>query len=206
MNKTTRFKDLNFMRCSNYCVSSKGTVWVWKDDVWKRMKPWRTAGYRPVVYLKTDDGKGLEVKIQELVLLAFVGPCPPGLVCCHWDDNSMNNDLSNLRWDTPKSNVADCIRNGKSKRSYPGEKNPAAKITENDVVRMREMFASGNYTQGQLAKIFGIAQAKVSAIVSGSGWKTAGGPITKTGHCGRPPKHIREKRLAYQRNELPEFL
>lgn len=47
-----------------------------------------------------------------LVLEAFVGPRPPGLVCCHYDDNSKNNTLENLRWDTHSANRYDSVRNG----------------------------------------------------------------------------------------------
>jgi hypothetical protein len=51
--------------------------------------------------------------VHQLVLEAFVGPRPEGLVCCHRDDNSFNNHLSNLRWDTPQANERDKIRNGR---------------------------------------------------------------------------------------------
>src|SRR4051812_25448733 len=39
-----------------------------------------------------------------LVLETFVGPRPRGAYGCHNDGNKSNNALSNLRWDTPKSN------------------------------------------------------------------------------------------------------
>jgi hypothetical protein len=34
------------------------------------------------------------------------------MVACHADDNPQNNHLSNLRWDTPGSNMLDLVRNG----------------------------------------------------------------------------------------------
>ena len=48
-----------------------------------------------------------------LVLEAFVGPRPDGHECCHYDDDPMNNHLSNLRWDTRSANSFDAIRNGR---------------------------------------------------------------------------------------------
>lgn len=45
--------------------------------------------------------------VHRLVLEAFVGPCPDGMECCHYDGNPKNNNLDNLRWDTPKSNQGD---------------------------------------------------------------------------------------------------
>lgn len=49
--------------------------------------------------------------VHQLVLEAFVGPRPEGLVCCHWDDDPSNNRLSNLRYDSGSANWRDHIRN-----------------------------------------------------------------------------------------------
>lgn len=51
-------------------------------------------------------------RIGRLVLLAFVGPCPPALECCHENDIPTDNRLVNLRWGTPSSNIGDQVRNG----------------------------------------------------------------------------------------------
>lgn len=50
--------------------------------------------------------------VHRLVLGAFVGPCPPGMVGCHYDDDPDNNHVSNLRWDTESANQYDKVRNG----------------------------------------------------------------------------------------------
>lgn len=52
------------------------------------------------------------VGVHRLVLLAFVGPCPPGLEACHWNDVPDDNRVENLRWDTRAANIADSVRNG----------------------------------------------------------------------------------------------
>lgn len=64
--------------------------------------------------------------VHRLVLEAFIGPCPSGFVCCHNDNNPKNNQISNLRWDTQKSNMADKIRHG---TRQSGENHPRALIT-----------------------------------------------------------------------------
>lgn len=50
--------------------------------------------------------------VHRLVLEAFVGPCPEGMVTCHYDDIPENNHISNLRWDTEGANALDKVRNG----------------------------------------------------------------------------------------------
>lgn len=51
--------------------------------------------------------------VHRLVLEAFVGPCPDGMECCHYDDDPSNNRIENLRWDTHSANQRDLVRNGR---------------------------------------------------------------------------------------------
>jgi hypothetical protein len=50
--------------------------------------------------------------VHQLVLETFIGPKPPGLDGCHWDNDPTNNHLTNLRWDTPGNNNLDKQRHG----------------------------------------------------------------------------------------------
>lgn len=49
--------------------------------------------------------------VHRLVLEAFVGPAPSGLIGCHDDDDPSNNRLGNLAWGTRAKNVYDYQRN-----------------------------------------------------------------------------------------------
>jgi hypothetical protein len=51
-----------------------------------------------------------------------------------------------------------------------GSNNAHSKFTERDVLKMREMFATGNYSQTELAKIFGTKPNVVSQIVNRIRW------------------------------------
>lgn len=64
-----------------------------------------------LIALCRDRGRKFAL-LHRLVLEAFVGPCPDGMQGCHWDDDPTNNRLSNLRWDTPRANSLDNVRNG----------------------------------------------------------------------------------------------
>lgn len=66
--------------------------------------------------------------VHRMVLEAFVGPCPSGLMALHNDDDPTNNTLSNLSWGTRSDNSHDAVRNGRhwqvnkthcSKRGHP---------------------------------------------------------------------------------------
>lgn len=88
-------------------------------DKWGHVKP------SPVRYLKqSNDSDGYKIvklitldnkrikKVHRLVCLAFIGPPPEGMIVCHNDGNPSNNDISNLRYDTPGSNMLDKVKHG----------------------------------------------------------------------------------------------
>lgn len=51
--------------------------------------------------------------IHSLVLEAFVGPRPDGLMARHLDDDPTNNHLHNLTWGTRSENSNDAVKNGR---------------------------------------------------------------------------------------------
>lgn len=66
-------------------------------------------------YLRTilsDHGRKRHVQIHRLVMEAFVGPRPEGLVTRHLNGNPTDNRLENLRYGTPKENAQDAIQHG----------------------------------------------------------------------------------------------
>ena len=106
-----------------YSVSNLGRVRS-ESAVWVRdRRTYQTFQRILVPYIRKNDGRvGITLRhpddkypkprqVHRLVLEAFVGPCPPGMVCCHWDDVPTNNRLSNLRWDTQSENEKDKARN-----------------------------------------------------------------------------------------------
>lgn len=56
-----------------------------------------------------------------------------------------------------------------------------AKLTTIKVVQLREKYATGDYTQTELAAEFGISQPTLTKIVRGQIWKWVGGPRTTIG-------------------------
>jgi hypothetical protein len=86
----------------------RGTRWVYGRVLKARLNP-DSNRYYVGVWLNSK----MELhSVHTLVLKAFVGPRPDGLVACHNDGDPTNNRLENLRWDTQSSNIADSIRQG----------------------------------------------------------------------------------------------
>jgi hypothetical protein len=115
--------------------------------------------------------KGIEKTfgVAGLVLLAFVGPKPEGMVIRHFPDRNIeNNCLENLSYGTPKQNGEDMVVHGMSLR---GEKNPKAKLTKEEVLEIRQLYATGRYFQKDLGKRFGVGQDIISSIHLRKIWK-----------------------------------
>jgi hypothetical protein len=95
-----------------------------------------------------------------LMLEAFVGPCPPGMVACHNDGDISNNRLGNLRWDTPRNNNLDTVRQGKHHK---------AKLTEADISAIWERIQAGE-CQAAIARAYDVHPNTIWSITSGDNW------------------------------------
>jgi hypothetical protein len=100
---------------------------------------------------------------HKLVMEAFVSIRPQGMECCHNDGNPQNNHLSNLRWDTAKSNQADRVKHGTTNR---GEQCGNAKLTLEQVRAIRQ----DNRLQRIIAAEYGVKDNTISRIKSGKRW------------------------------------
>lgn len=171
-----------------YCVGSDGTAWTaWEryytegiegsrvriGPAWTKLRGYFN-GHRRFVVSVYRDSKASSKFLHRLVLEAFLGPCPPGKQCCHFNDDGTNNRLENLRWDTSKANSADAYRN---KRIKIGERHHQSKLTEDQVREIREVYARGDANQEQIANFYGMTQISISAIVRGVTWAESPGPI-----------------------------
>ena len=104
------------------------------------------------------------ISIHRLVLLAFVGPAPPGTQARHYPDpDPTNNRLENLSWATPKVNQRDRIEHG---TYLNGDRVHLAKLTWEQVRAIRSMAG----THQEIADQFGIDRSNVSQILRGETW------------------------------------
>lgn len=110
-------------------------------------------------------GRMVTCDVHPLILLAFVGPCPPEMECRHGDDDPSNNCISNLCWGTRLENVADRHRNG---ITPAGSNNGGAKLTDDQVTEIIALH--GTVKNGDLAKRFGVCKGTIERITGGRKW------------------------------------
>lgn len=166
-----------------YCVTRSGLVYSC-INLGNSPKPngkWRllSGSCHPVSGHNMVGVGGKKWYRGRLILTVFVGPCPPGMECCHCDGNPKNDDIGNLRWDTRSENIKDMFRHGTDKTR--GTKSHFAKLSEQDVIEIRRLCESG-VRQLELSNKFGVSRECISVIINGKSWKHI--PISRASNKG----------------------
>lgn len=115
-----------------------------------------------------SDGKRSCHFVQRLVMRAFKGPVPEGMEVAHNDGTRINNTLLNLRYATHVDNMADVKIHGTAPEQR-GEKGPGARLTTDDVQKIRYLVQIGQ-THEQVAAQFGVSRPNVSMIAARRTW------------------------------------
>jgi hypothetical protein len=103
------------------------------------VQPRHTPPYRKCRV--TQDGASKIVSVHRFMLQCWQGIKPRSVVVRHLDGNSLNNTLDNLKYGTVKENVEDAFRH--TGNYAEGAKNGRAKLSESDVLAIRQRYALG---------------------------------------------------------------
>lgn len=96
----------------------------------------------------------------------FVGKIPKGMYVCHACDNVACVNPNHLFLGTQKQNLQDMASKG---RSTWGEKNPQAKLTVEQVKKIKRGFAQGS-TDTELATQFNMSRQAINSIRNNKLW------------------------------------
>jgi len=180
----------------NYAVSNLGRVMrVVTNKYHPRQRILKTAsdsdGYQVVTLYNP---KPMTKKVHQLVMRAFVGPCPKNQEINHKNGIKVDNTRTNLEYVTPRQNKDHAIRHKltafgdrNAMRKYPGKNkigeyaknhpervqginNPKAKLSENDVREIRRLSDTGIQTI-IVARRFGVTTTTIRGIKNRSHWR-----------------------------------
>lgn len=132
----------------------------------------------PLGYLQVRamiDGRRLHSGAHRLVWQHIHGDIPPGHEINHSNGLKDDNRPGNLLCGTAGENVVHAHQGGLIDQS--GQKNPSAKLTDNQVAQIRLAYAQGGHTMESLGQRFGVSFKTVSKIVRGQRRQKQGGPV-----------------------------
>lgn len=104
------------------------------------------------------ENKKKDFRVHVLVALAFIGERPKGYHVCHINGVASDNNLSNLKYDTISENQIDIYR-------YGG-KHGNGKLSIEQVLEIRKLYATGNYSQLKLGEMFTVDTKAIFNIIN----------------------------------------
>ena len=136
---------------------------VKSDGCWRWAGSLATAGYGRI-----NLGGGVRVLAHRHSYELHFGELPDGLFVCHRCDNRACVNPAHLFLGTCADNNADAAAKGRL-RGQPGEANCRAKLTPDDVRRIRQRKAGGERA-ADLAQEYGVTPAAVYHLVRRLTW------------------------------------
>jgi DNA-binding XRE family transcriptional regulator len=124
----------------------------------------------------------------------YVGPISEGLVVRHTCDVKRCQNPTHWVIGTVADNNRDRDERGRTSR---GESHGTAKLTDEEVIQIRDRYASGGVSQQDLANEFGLSQVSISDIVRHVNWRHLGGPLADSGNAKLSEADVIQIRARY---------
>jgi Autographiviridae endonuclease len=137
------------------CPATSSGCWLWQGEV-------RPDGYG----LVSLDGR--ELRAHRAAWILFRGEIAPGVVVCHKCDVRACVNPEHLFLGTPADNAQDMLNKGRSPR---GESNHNAKLTAEQVSRIKAMLAEDRLYISEIAREFGVTASTIRGIKQGKSWR-----------------------------------
>ena len=131
------------------------------DDCWEWKRGCFNHGYGAFRY---------ENKTQQAHRFAWEqvnGLIPEEMFVCHSCDNPICVNPLHLFLGTPKNNMDDMVRKGRSSR---GMKRHTAKLNEKIVLEIRRKYRYGTCSHKELSEEYGVAKSTITRIINRKIW------------------------------------
>lgn len=151
---------------SGRLYSKKSRNGIGNGKNWIELSGAINNGYRRFL-MRNKNGEKKHMFAHRLVAEAFIGAIPDDMEVCHNDGNPLNNNVKNLRIDTPKSNQADRAKHGTKTQ---GEDVNTSVLSKEDVIKAYELAAAGKMNT-EIAVILGVQAPAINSIFKRRNWK-----------------------------------
>jgi hypothetical protein len=161
---THKYPSVEERFCSK--VDTNGPVHpILQTACWLWGGPRHGFGYGRIRYNKRD------ISAHRCSYILNNGPIPDDLWVLHHCDNPACVNPDHLFLGTRQDNIDDMIAKNRHRQGHSpaGESNPSAKLTEPEVLRIREL-AAQRVPRQQLGDMYGVSLPLIEKIISRSVW------------------------------------
>lgn len=145
-----------------YEVSNHGRIKSIRKN--RLIRPFVNSGYSLIAL--SVNGKRKNYSVHRLVALVFI-PNPNNYPCVnHIDSNRGKNNVENLEWCTNLMNSHHAVKQG---RHHHGSTHTFAKLDDEKVREIKTLLDT--HSQGEIARMFNVAQTTIFSIKKGMTWK-----------------------------------
>ena len=139
-------------------VKSSNECWEWKASKFK-------DGYG--AFWNGDN----QIRAHRFSWEFHFGNIPEGVLVCHHCDNPSCVNPNHLFLGTIQDNINDKCKKGRADGgSIKGEEHYFSKVTNKEVIRIRELYDTGKYFQREIGELFGISRSNVGEIIRRKTW------------------------------------
>lgn len=142
-----------------------------RADYWVKLSPMLVKAKHTPIYGKfrvTQSGITKLVYAHRFILECWDSVQPRHVITRHLNGNSLDNRLCNLKYGTIQENVDDSFKHDGNYAQ--GKRNGRAKLTENDVIKIRMMSANGNSVISIHKKYEFVSKVSISNVIRGITW------------------------------------
>jgi hypothetical protein len=174
---------LDLIRIGVFQIDESGRVWrhmIGRRGTYHPCKSRRAESGKEGKYLQVRimiDGHRYNVLAHRLVWRYQGKPIPEGEEVNHDNGIKSDNKPGNLECMTRSENVKHAHRTGLIDQR--GQRNPAAKLSDDQVSEIRRLYAAGGITMQELADRFGVRFQHISRLIRGQRRASQLGPVTK---------------------------
>jgi len=161
-----RLKNLERKFWRNHSVTYKYTLYTRKENI-SKLHSWDGDYIRTTLY---KNGIKKHIKLHRLVGQLFI-PNPKNLPQInHKNGIRYDNKVENLEWCTNSENILHAYRIGLEK-AVCGELHHNSVFKNSDIIKIRCMYETGNYSMRELAKKYNVDKDTIKCIVRRETWK-----------------------------------
>jgi len=158
-----------------YLINRKGDIWSLRRK--RKMTPCKAkTGYKQSYFLVLlrKDNKRYTKSLHRLLAIQFIENPLNKPDINHIDGNGLNNKLSNLEWCTQSENSLHMYRTGLKIMTDEFKKrcrHKKDKLNQKKADKIRKLYASGKYSQKDIAKKYVVDPSTISYIVNKKIWQ-----------------------------------